>query len=127
MATIGDLVDKYLQVREKKREMEARHKEELAPLNTALSKLEDAFQKSMDATGLEQLNSGSGTAYKSVQSSVKAADKTAFLEWVQQTGSWHLLDIRPAKTAVQEYTTETGSPPPGVDISHHLKINVRKA
>jgi hypothetical protein len=122
----GDYVDKYLAIRQKKREMEARHKEELAPINKALSALEDYFQSAMDQNGLEQLKSGSGTAYKSVQTSVKASDKIAFLEWVKQHEAWHLLDIRPAKTAVEEFIDEEGTPPPGVDMTRHLKVNVRK-
>jgi len=119
-------VTKYLQLRDNKKQIEDKHKEELAPINELLGELEALFQKAMDETGLEQLKSDSGVAYKSVQRSVKASDKTAFLEWVQENEAWHLLDIRPAKTAVSEYTDENGTPPPGVDISSHLKINVRK-
>lgn len=127
MANIGEYVDKYLQIRERKKELEARHKDELAPLNQALDALEDLFQKSLDASGLEQLKTGAGTAYKSTLASVKTADKEAFLDWVKQNDAWHLLDIRAAKTACEDFVEQTGSPPPGVSISHHLKINVRKS
>lgn len=126
MSKVGDYLDKYLRIRQMKREMEDRHKQELAPLNEALSALEDHFQKTMDEAGLETLKSGSGTAYKTVQTSVKASDKVAFLEWVKQHEAWHLLDIRPAKTAVEEFVDEEGSPPPGLDMSRHMKVNVRK-
>jgi hypothetical protein len=126
-AKLGDYIDKYLQIRERKRVMEERHKEELRPLNDAMEKLEDFFQKNMDALGMDNLKAASGTAYLSTVSSVKAADKIAFLDFVREHDSWHLLDIRPAKTAMNEYVEEHGITPPGVDYTRITKVNVRKA
>lgn len=124
---LGMYIEKYVAVRDRKKEMEARHKEELAPLNEALNALEDYFQKQMEKLGLEQLKSDGGTAYRSTQTSVTTSDKNAFLDYVRQHDAWHLVDARPAKTAINELVEETGLTPPGVDVKNFVKVNVRRA
>lgn len=124
--TVGDLISKYIAIRDKKKEIQERHKEELAPLNTALQKLEDYFQKTMDANGLENLKAGGGTAYKAVVNSVTVADWDAFREYVEQNGCWHMLDKRANKTAVMEVVEDTGELPPGLNLQRSVKINVRR-
>jgi hypothetical protein len=124
--TIGARVEQYLKLRDKKAEIAKRHKEELEPYNQALYALETLFQRAMDAQGLENLKTEAGTAYKSTVGSVSVADWDAFFEWVQENRAWHLVEKRPAKTAVEEVLEETGELPPGLDYSRTVKINVRK-
>lgn len=127
MAKIGDYVDKYLDLRRRKEEIEARHKEELAPIKNAMSKLEDYFASYMDREGLENLKGPSGTAYSSVLTSVTTPDKATFMEFVKERQAWYLLDVRPSKTAVEEWIEDKGAPPPGLDVKKVRKINVRKS
>lgn len=123
---IGDYVSKYLQLRSKVEEIKKEHKEQLAPYNEAMDKLEEYFAKYMDDQGLANLKTDEGTAYTSDLMSVTTGDKVAFLDYVKAQDAWHLLDIRPSKSAVQELVENGTEPPPGVKISTHRKVNVRK-
>jgi hypothetical protein len=126
MAKLGDYVDKYLQLRAKKAAMKARHEAELAPLDQAMAVLEALFKENMDKLGLDSLKTEAGTAYTSAVASVRCADPKAFFDFVQAHDAWHLLEVRPAKTAVQEYVENHKVAPPGVDYSTQINVNVRK-
>lgn len=124
---IGHYITQYVAIREKKAELDKAHKDKLAPLNKALEQLENLFQKTMDSTGLDSLNGDAGTAYPSTTSSVTVSDKEKFLDYVRQNDLWHLLDVRPAKTAVNAFVEEQEIAPPGVNYTTITKINVRKS
>lgn len=127
MTTTGELIGMYIKIRDKKKAVQDKHKKELAPINEAMQKLEDHFQKIMDAADLENLKSDDGTAYKAVQTSVTVADWDAFKEYIIRAHAWHMLDKRANKTAVEEVLEETGELPPGLDIKRHIKVNVRRS
>lgn len=123
----GELVAKYLQIRDKKKELQDAHKEQLAPYNAALQKLEDIFQKQMQDQGLKNLTTDGGTAYQSEQVSVKVADWDLFKDYIIAGGLWHMLDQRANKTAVQEVIAETQQVPPGLNVTRVNKVNVRRS
>lgn len=126
-AKLGDYITKYLEVRDLKKALEDRHKEELRPINEVLGKLEVFFQTTMAKLGVENLKGTTGTAYTSTTASVTTADKMAFLDFVKEHDAWHLLDVRPAKTATKEYLEEHGMAPPGVNVVQVINVNVRKS
>lgn len=125
--TPGDLISKYIQLRDKQTDIKKQHKEELAPYNDAMRKIEDHLQKVMDQSDLENLKSEQGTAYKSTQSSVTIADWDAFKDYVITLGAWHMLDKRANKTAVEEVLEETGELVPGVNLTRSIKVNIRRS
>lgn len=124
--TPADLIASYLKIRDKKRLLELKQKEELAPYITALARIELALAEIMSETGLDNLPGGGGTAYRTVRSSVKVDDWDAFLAWVRETDSWHMLEHRAAKVAVEEVLAETDHLPPGISISRDVAVQVRK-
>lgn len=126
MTTPAELISGYLAVRDKKRLLEARHKEELAPYNATLAKIELVLAQVMNETGLDNLPGGGGTAYRTTRTSVTVADWDAFLTWVRETEAWHMLERRAAKTAVEEVLAETKELPPGINISSDSVVQVRK-
>ena len=125
--TTGELIANYIKLRDKANDIKNKHKEELAPYNSAMQQIEDHIQKVMDESDLENLKSDAGTAYKSVQTSVTVADWDPFKEYIITTGSWHMLDKRANKTAVSEALDETGELPPGLDMKRSIKINIRRS
>lgn len=126
-ARVGEYIDKYIQLRDRMNEIKDRHKQELAPYNDAMLKLENFFQKVMDDTGLENLKSEKGTAYKTTQSSVTVADWDAFRDYVVENQAWYLLEHRASKKAVEEVLEDSGDLPPGLNINRTLKVNVRRS
>ncbi len=126
-AKLGDYVEKYLAIRDKKKAMVEQFKKDLEPYDKVLAQLEALFFKHMESLGLESLKTEAGTAYTSKLSSVTTADRVAFLDFVREHEAWHLLDVRPAKTAVEEYVEAHHTPPPGVNITPVINVNVRKS
>ncbi len=123
----GEAIEAYIKVRDRRSELQKKHKEELAPYNTALLKLETLLHKMMDEQDLENLKSEEGTAYKSTQSSVTVADWDVFKDYVIENDAWFLFEKRASKTAVEEVLEYTGEMPPGLDIKRTIKINVRRS
>ena len=124
---LGEYIADYIRIRDMIDERKKKHKEELAPFNEALKKLEEHFLKVMQAEDLENLKTDGGTAYQSVQTSVTVADWDAFKDYVMVMGAWHMLDKRANKTAVTEVLEETGELPPGLNIKRSVKVNVRRS
>jgi hypothetical protein len=126
MTTLGDYVEKYLLLRDKKKTLDEAHKLEMAKYDDALAKLEGFFQTKMQELGLDTLKTKAGTAYTSKVYSVTTADSVAFMDFIKAHDTWHLLDPRPAKAAVSEWVEQHGVPPPGVNVTPRLNVNVRK-
>lgn len=124
--TPAKLIESYLTIRDRKRELETRHKEELKPYNETLAKIELALSQIMDETGLTNLPGGGGTAYRTVRTSVVVADWDSFLGWVRENDLWHMLEHRASKTAVEEVLVETSELPPGINVSRDVAVQVRK-
>lgn len=126
-AKLGDYVEKYLQLRDKKKQMVEAHKQSLVPIDEALARLEGMFFQQMEQLGLDQLKTSGGTAYTSRTSQVTVADKTALMDFVQSHDAWHLIDVRAAKVAVDEFVQQHGVTPPGVNHQSIINVNVRKS
>jgi hypothetical protein len=121
------VIGRYVSLRDKKKALEKAHKEELQPINEALLKLEIFLLKTLQDTGLENMRSKAGTAFKAKTTSVTLADKPAYLQFIIDNELWELLDVRPLKTAVEQYKEDhDGALPPGVTWREELTVNVRK-
>jgi hypothetical protein len=116
--TPGQMIAAYLKLREKKKTVEDRHKEELAPYKEAMNKIENELLRQMNEGNLENLKSDVGTAYVATRSSATVADWDAFLDF---------LERRVSKVAAEEFLEEHASLPPGVSIARDTTVNIRKA
>ena len=125
--TLGDLIGKYILLRDKANEIKAKHKEELVPYNTAMQKIEDRFQKVMQDQNLENLKTENGVAYRADRVSVTVADWDTFYAYVVENDAAYLLEKRASKAAAEEILEETGELPPGLNMNRSVKINVRRA
>lgn len=124
--TLEDVVAKYVALRDRKAQLEAKCKADVAEINRALDKLEVYFLNRMNAQGLEALPTAAGTAYKSVRTSVKVADWDSFLEFVREGEHWTMLERRASKSAVEEYKEANQDLPPGLDAHSEVVVNVRR-
>jgi hypothetical protein len=126
MATVNDVVAAYRQLRDKKKEIEDRQKEELVPLNERMEKLEAWLQRTLLEMGVDSMKTPDGTAYLSKTSSVKIEDWTTTLSYIVENEMWHVLEKRLAKSAVELFVEENEENLPGTSISFITKVNVRK-
>ena len=120
------LVEKYIKLRDKIKEIKDGHKKQLEPYNAAVIQLEAVLLQALDQAGAENMRTKSGTVYKAVSTSVTVQDWPAALGFIQETGLWDLLEARVSKVAAVQTIEETGAPIPGVAVSQVLALHVRR-
>ncbi len=123
---VNQVVAAYVKLRDQKDEIKRRHKEELAPLNENMTKLERWLQKQLLDEGVESMKTDAGTAFLQTSSSVTVRDWPATLAWIQDNDEWSLLEARVNKTAVKDFLESTGEVPPGVNYSEDIETRVRR-
>ena len=81
----GDLIKKYIELRDRKKVMADKQSEEMKPLNDAMGVIENALMHVMNTTGVSQLKqAGVGTAFRTVANSTQLADPVAFKGFIFQ-------------------------------------------
>ena len=79
----GSLIEKYIELRDRKKVMADKQAEEMKPLNDAMGVIENALIHVMNTMGVTQLkNNGVGTAFKTVPNSTQLADPAAFKKFI---------------------------------------------
>ena len=79
----------------------------------------------LNDTNLESFSSTAGTAYKSVRRSASVKDKSAFFDYLLESGEWQLVDLKANAPAVEAFADEHESFPPGVNLNRMTVVNVR--
>lgn len=143
---VDTVIEKYVTLRNIKRDLERDHEENLKPINEKLEKIETWILGKMIETGVDSFKTKNGTAYKSVKTSCSMADSNVFkefvfmpvIEWLKQTFSidvspdtllavpkWNLVDFRALKSGVELYNEDYGQIPPGLNVTQTTTVNVR--
>jgi hypothetical protein len=123
--TPAQMIEKYLQLRQKLRNIEARHKLEIAPYLEIKERLEMAMLDHLNREGLDSQKCEAGTAFKSTVTSVTVSDWAKTLDFIRANEMWELLEGRVAKGAAVEIVQEREAPIPGVEISQMTVLRVR--
>lgn len=124
--TPGQITAAYIKLRDKRKEIEARHDAELAPLTDMMSRLETAQLAHLLASGQSSFKGDAGTAFTKTKVSVKIDDPEAFRAFSASIGRDDFFENRVSKTVVEEYI-EAGNPlPPGLSVSQHVVVQFRK-
>lgn len=123
---IDTLVQKFRELRDKKKEIEDRHKTELAPYNQLIDEINAALFNRLQAAGAESIKTAHGTAYTSTTKSYSIEDPEAYRMWTQANKIEDAYENRPSKSFIDNYVENTNTLPPGIKVSSYTKINVRK-
>lgn len=126
-ATTDQLVGAYIQLRDKQAKMKAEYEASVAKIVEAMVTINNELLARMNADGAESVGTPHGTAYKSLRTSATVADREAFLNFIQAQGRDDLLDARAAKAAIAAFMEETGEEVPGVKVTSHYVVNVRRS
>lgn len=121
MATMDEMIGLYVQLRDKKSEIQAQHKAELEPIDIGLSKLESRMQDALAEAGVTQMAGAHGTAFTKINTSVSVEDWDAVLAYVAENDATDILERRVSKTAVLERGDV-----PGLRTSQVKTLNVRR-
>jgi hypothetical protein len=117
----------YVAVRDKIREITARHEEELKPFVDIQNALTAWFTAKLDTVGAKSVKTDKGTVYQSTRYSASLSDPKAFMDYVIDNKSWDLLDRKANSTAVRDFIEQHKSEPPGVRLSAIRTVGVRRA
>jgi hypothetical protein len=119
------LTRKYVALRDKKEEIAAAHKKELAKYTEVLNKLDALFLEYLNEHGLQNLTTKHATVFKGVRTSVSVADKEVFLKHVLTNEEYDLLDVRASKSIVKDMF-ENGEDVPGVNLRQEQYTRVNR-
>ena len=120
-------IDYYIRLRDRKAEVEAKHREELAPIKSAMSELENKMLAYMNETGTTSVSAkGVGTSYQTTRVNATVADRDAFMKYCEENDAWELADIRAGKTAIRAMLEDTGELPPGINWSESIGVNFKR-
>lgn len=125
--TANEVVSMYIRIRDAKKAKEAEMKATLKPYDEALSRLEGRALAILADQGAESLKTPAGTVYQTQKVSIRASDREAFMDYVKENQAFELLDVRPNKTAVEEYAVEHSDLPPGISKDAIMAANFRRA
>lgn len=123
---VEGLVEKYVALRDKKSEYKAEYDAKVAKIDSLLARVEGVLLTHFQDTGAESVRTSAGTAYKSSRTSATVADWDSFFAFVQDTGSYHMLEHRCSKRAVEEYKQANEDLPPGLNWSEEVTVGVRR-
>lgn len=127
-ASAGDVIAAYLKLREQKAETADRHKDEMAPINEKMTKLETFMLDLLNKAGVDSMAfKGVGTMFKKDSTSVTAEEWDATLDWIKLNNAWEFLERRVSKTVVMEYAEAHGEYPPGLKVTTATLVQVRKS
>lgn len=121
------LVEKYIALRDKKKEITERHKKELEPYNLNLGLMEAALLDILLSNKADNMKLAVGTFYKTTRTSAVVTKWADVLDFVREKDAWELLEARVSSTAAQAILEETKAPIPGVEIKRETSLNVRRA
>lgn len=123
---ISDVIQKYIELRDQKSQLEKEHKEEVKELKGHMARLEAALLEQLDAQGVQSFKTDQGTAFTTTGDRAVVRDWEATLDFIRDEGAYDLLERKVSRVAVRAYIEETGDAPPGVDFTTHRGVNIRR-
>ena len=124
---MSDLVQKYIEVRDKKAQLKAEYDMKASKLDEVMNKIEAKLLEVFEQTGMDSVKTEFGTAYTSTRTAASVADREAFMEFVKSHDEWPLLEIRASKAAVEQYRAANDDLPPGINWREERVVNIRRS
>lgn len=124
---VDEYVTLYVQLRDRIKEIKARHEEELKEFVKHLDELNGALQGMLDTAGAKSIKTSGGTVYASTRYTASLNDPKAFMDFVIAQNKFDLLDRKANATAVRDYIEQHQVSPPGVNLSALRTVGVRRA
>lgn len=120
-------VDKFVQLRDKKKAMDEAHKVACAPYVAAMAKVGDILMQVMAQNNLDNMKTGAGTASILDKWTATVEDGAVFRDWLISNGQLDMADVKANANNVKAYLEANGVLPPGVKLSNFRQVGVRRA
>lgn len=133
MPNADTLVEKYVELRDRRAAAKKEFEANDAKFKQALEILEGKLKALLDEAGANSMNTDHGTFFRTYTTSATVADWDALLTFIQNNEQWGLLERRVAKTRVMELMGEkadgsfANAPPPGVNFTRFEGVQVRRS
>lgn len=124
---LSEAVNIYIKMRDKKAQMKAEFDASIAPLNEKMEKLEAKLLEVFNKTGMDSVKTEFGTAYTTTRTTASVADREVFMNYVKDHEEWSLLEVRAAKTAIEQFRSIHDDIPPGISMREERVVNVRRS
>jgi hypothetical protein len=119
-------VRKYIFLRDEKKKIQDRHKEELAPYNDAMKKIETLTLSVLQKQGTESSRTKAGTVYTSTTVRPKISDWKLLRPFILENDLIDMMQMKLTPEAVDQFLESTGELPPGVVISSETFARFKK-
>lgn len=124
---MDDLVQRYIEIRNKKAEIKAEYEANVGKYDAALDKIEAVLLQKFNELGVDSVKTSSGTAYVSVRTQATLADWDAYRAFLsKQEDPYMFVERRVSKAAVEQYKTAHEELPPGVNWVETRTVNFRR-
>lgn len=127
MATAQEVVDRMMELREKRSELKKQFEEKDRALREMYERGENWLLKHMQETGHQSFKVEGATVFTKTTKRYSFGDWTAFSDWVKQTGEVDLLQHRISSTNMDTFLKTSEGLPPGIKQDPVINVNIRKA
>jgi len=124
--TVGDVVEAYITLRNRKEIIEADTKEIVVGIKEKMLKLEAWIQAKSDETGVKSFKTDHGTAFLTTSDYASVANWDAVLAFVKENEAWDMLTRGVNKRSVRGYIDANKTVPDGVNFGTRIGVSVRR-
>jgi hypothetical protein len=122
----GKLVSAYIRIRDARADLKRKYEEEDGELKTKLEAIEQKLLDLAQEHGLDSLKTPYGTASKTVRTRYWAPDWESFTKFLDEHGSYDLLERRIHQTNFQQFLKSNPDIQPPVNADSRYAITVRR-
>jgi hypothetical protein len=118
----------YQELKQKKATLDANYKAAKAPIDEAMTQIEDKLLGHLNETKQDSIKTANGTTFVSELTQVNVKDLEAFSKFLNERpdlADWMQKKVNKA-TALEYAEANGGTLPPGLDTFIVRKINIRK-
>jgi hypothetical protein len=125
--SIEELVDVYVQIRDKKRQIEAELDKQVKELEEDLKVISSAMLDACKDMGADSIRTKHGTVIRSVKSKYWTNDWDSMWKFIRENSAMELLEKRIHQTNMKQFLEENPDQhPAGLNVDSEFTITVRK-
>jgi hypothetical protein len=125
MTTNDQLVKRYIQLRDKKEEMNKLLKDRLQPIAKEMDEIETQLKTFLDDNKMDSAKTEAGTFFKKTNTYVTVRDMEEVLTFVKENDAFELFEKKVNKTVVLDCLKE-GLAVPGVEVQTEIVVQIRR-
>lgn len=130
---LGQLIDKYVQIRDFKKAKADEFAAAMKPYNDAMDLIEGQLLKYMNDTNVVQVKGTGGTAYQTTHTRFSIENRDDFLNYLfglvhaDDPGAADFISNVVPKESIQNYMDgHNGMLPPGILVNREIAVNIRR-